>query len=555
MGKTKITLSILLIVVIILHAHSQNNVSFPGDVTLSTQAEVDAFNYTDVTGTLTISGNDISNLDALSALTQVGSGLIISDNTSLSNVNGLSALETVNNGINISANQVLTNLNGLFSLTEVHGPITISDNPLLETINGFSSITLIDGLWISNNNQLKSINGFNGVTWISGTGIAYLIIDNNPSLTNVDGLSSLRGLSSLTSSLIITNNASLSNIDGLSSLNTFSYIGSTIDISNNPALKNINGLASLSQFGDFGALSWLTIQNNAVLEDIDGLSNLRGPFGVLFNSRITITNNPLLMRCSGLYPLLVSMGWDVVNVHVADGSFQVKENGAGCTIEDIIYGGPQTIEAFSVINKKTGAEVSPVYQFAVTLDLADPEFSNWAIKALTFPAPVGSVGFRFDNKIKHTDNAFPYTFSLPKHLTVGTHTVKADVYSKARRKGQKGIGQTVTITVINSAVDKNKGDASRTIATVSEEERLERDSESDLTLYPVPVEHELFVKMDDTVGKDAVLSIRTIHGQSVYEGTYSKSSSINTSDLKPGMYILQVVGNNGFKRVVKFIKK
>ena len=121
MRKTKITLSILLIVVIILHAHSQNNVSFPGDVTLSTQAEVDAFNYTDVTGTLTISGNDISNLDALSALTHVGSGLIISDNTSLSNVNGLSALGTVkadpgtvNNGIKISGNQFLTNLDGVF---------------------------------------------------------------------------------------------------------------------------------------------------------------------------------------------------------------------------------------------------------------------------------------------------------------------------------------------------------------------------------------------------------------------------------------------------------
>ena len=369
-------------------------------------------------------------------------------------------------------------------------------------------------------------------------------------------MSSVRGISSLTASLIITNNASLSNIDGLSSLNTFSYIGSTIDISNNPALKNINGLASITQFGDFGALSWITIQNNAVLEDIDGLSNLRGPFGILFNSRITITNNPLLMRCSGLYPLLVSMGWDVVAIHIADGSFQVKENGAGCTIEDIINGGPQTIEAFSVINKQTGAEVYPVYQFAVTLDLADPEFSNWAIKGLTFPSPVGSVGFRFDNKIKHTDNAFPYTFSLPKHLTVGTHTVTADVYSKARRKGEKGIGQTVTITLINSAARENKGAAPKRMITMgSEEESLEGEGVSEFTIYPVPVEQELFVKMDDAIGKDAVLSIRTIYGQSVYEGTYSKLSSIKTSELKPGMYILQVVGNNGFKRVVKFIKK
>ena len=85
--------------------------------------------------------------------------------------------------------------------------------------------------------------------------------------------------------------------------------------------------------------------------------------GSYFNSRITITDNQLLMRCSGLYPLLVSIGWDVVTAHIADGSFQVKENGAGCTMEDIIYGGPQTISAFSVINKQTGGSIQ-VYQFA-----------------------------------------------------------------------------------------------------------------------------------------------------------------------------------------------
>ncbi len=74
-------------------------------------------------------------------------------------------------------------------------------------------------------------------------------------------------------------------------------------------------------------------------------------------------------------------------------------------------------------------------------------------------------------------------------------------------------------------------------------------------IFPVPVDNELFVKMDDTLGKDAVLNILTIQGLSVYKGPYSKSSSISTADLKPGVYVLHVVGNNGFHRVVKFIKK
>jgi len=64
----------------------------------------------------------------------------------------------------------------------------------------------------------------------------------------------------------------------------------------------------------------------------------------------------------------------------------------------------------------------------------------------------------------------------------------------------------------------------------------------------------LFVKMDDTIGNDAVLSILTMEGLSIYEGTLSKSSSIRTSDLKPGVYVL-VVSNNGLQRIRKFIKK
>ena len=88
-----------------------------------------------------------------------------------------------------------------------------------------------------------------------------------------------------------------------------------------------------------------------------GLRILEDRMEYIYRSYITITNNQGLARCSGLYPLLVSIGWDVVNTHIEDGSFEVTENGAGCTMEDIINSGPQVIEAFSVINKHTGDQV------------------------------------------------------------------------------------------------------------------------------------------------------------------------------------------------------
>ena len=91
---------------------------------------------------------------------------------------------------------------------------------------------------------------------------------------------------------------------------------------------------------------------------------------------------------------------------------------------------------------------------------------------------------------------------------------------------------------------------------LSNNESLLKAGESPgVTIYPVPVDNELFVKIDDTVGKDALLSILTIQGVSVYEGTYPKSSNIRTDDLKPGVYVLHIVSNNGFHKVVKFIKK
>ena len=42
-----------------------------GDRFLDSQAAVDAFSYTEVTGELIISGSDINNLDGLSSLTKV----------------------------------------------------------------------------------------------------------------------------------------------------------------------------------------------------------------------------------------------------------------------------------------------------------------------------------------------------------------------------------------------------------------------------------------------------------------------------------------------------
>ena len=460
MKKLKFTLMILFSALVPYHANSLtiDDVVYEGDVMLSTQAEVDAFYYTEVTGGLTISGNDIANVDALSALTRVKS-LTISGNANLTNVDGLSALTQVgftSGGvapsafIDISDNPLLANLDGFSSLSTLHGPITINNNASLETINGFLGLTkILYGLTISNNHQLKSFNGFKQVVSIESFFITYLTIDNNASLTNVDGLTSLSSFYGKTSGVKIINNAALLNIDGLSSLFAFYGFYGTLEISNNPALKNVNGLKSITTFG-VDNLSTLIIHNNAALENLDGLSSIKTFLPFQYQAVIiNITENQSLSQCSGLFPLLAHMGMDIINELIALGNIDVSENGAGCTVEDIIANGPQTILNFKLIDLKTGGLLGSFFGGMITIDVGYLNLKDLGLKANTFPEQVGSIQFVFDEKFRHTDNEFPYQTSLPFHK-LGTYTVRADVYSEPHKKGAQGSGIDATIILINS---------------------------------------------------------------------------------------------------------
>jgi hypothetical protein len=161
--------------------------------------------------------------------------------------------------------------------------------------------------------------------------MSVLSIRNNASLKNLDGFSSLQEVTGRRAGIFITNNASLENIDGLSSLTTIDGSpNASLDISENPSLRNINGLSSLSLVSGFPA--FLSITSNLVLENIDGLSALQFLFGGSGMPHITIANNPLLSRCCGLYPFLSATPTQT--------GATLENNGAGCTVEDILAGGP-----------------------------------------------------------------------------------------------------------------------------------------------------------------------------------------------------------------------
>ena len=356
-----------------------NAQTYTGSLTLGTQAEVDAFNYTTVTGVLFIGPGSITNLDGLSKLTTVGASvilqqtgitnvdglsnltsigasspssymLIISNNPSLTNIHGLSNL-SYTGGVDIERNNSLTNLDGLSGLTHF-GPITIKENNSLTNIDVLSYMTEVQELHIENNPALTNLNGLINLIDVNGDGTfteGQLTIFGN-AVTNLDALSNLKTVRHT----LAIGGPDINNIDGLSNLtsagdlqisatsitnlNAFSNITTThfLVLESNFSLTNIDGLLNITQvhgglfiehesaLTDLHGLSNITtidgrleINNNFNLQNLDGLSSLTTASS---SFGITITFNDHLIDFCGLYNLFNSGG--------LSGPAEIHNNGA-----------------------------------------------------------------------------------------------------------------------------------------------------------------------------------------------------------------------------------
>lgn len=247
-----------------------------GNVTLTTQAEVDAFvaqypNCTEINGNLTINGFNIPNLSGLSNLTSITGELLINITINNSvNVTGLQNISSVGGKLTIYRIGNLTNVNFLSGLTTV-GSIEIG-NEILTNIQGLSNITgaLSGGIFINGCNNLTSLNGLQNITSLGGP----LNIIFNPLLTDLTGLQGLTTINNTIGgvyNLWINNNANLTSLNGLNNLISFTK---TTDPNN----------ITTTGFGIF---------SNTNLANINALSSISSTLDV-----IAITNNPQLVTCA-----------------------------------------------------------------------------------------------------------------------------------------------------------------------------------------------------------------------------------------------------------------
>lgn len=145
-------LIILLLATIGTFQFTYSQITFTGNITVKTQAEVDALaeNYTHITGRLDIlgDGGDISDLSKFSDLQDIGRRLLIQDCPLITDLTDFSSLKAVgsldaNEELVIRRMNGLTTLNGLQALTSVGRRVGIRQNAVLTTLEGLNNLVSI----------------------------------------------------------------------------------------------------------------------------------------------------------------------------------------------------------------------------------------------------------------------------------------------------------------------------------------------------------------------------------------------------------------------------
>jgi len=262
-----------------------NTATHTGNLTLTTQAEVNAFltnGVGKIDGDLILNPSANLNFSPLNLLQEITGDLRLGDNTNQTNLAGFDCLNKVDQ-LRITYNANLVSIAGFPSL--VHGGLRIWENPKLTSTPSFPELTTMtfpDSIIIGKNDLLTSISEFPKLEYAGG-----LIIESNPRLTSIPSFPELSQINGL---LSIRNNTLLTSITGFPKL---MEIDGSLSISYNPKLDNIPSFPELSQID-----RRLSITNNTLLTSIIGFPKLQN-IGIsnlssIDSSDLIIRENPKL---------------------------------------------------------------------------------------------------------------------------------------------------------------------------------------------------------------------------------------------------------------------
>ena len=270
-----------------------------GDLTLLTQAEVDAF-AVDYPGCTTISGY-----------------LTIGPSTNINNLNALGSLTQINQSLSITGNSALTDMSGLNGLVSVYRTISITNNPILLSID-LADITggIIGDFQVENNGALATLVGPLNLTSIGN----HTYIRGNPNLANLTGL---ENLSSIGRNLDISNTLE----DIFPNFSSLTSVGAGISISSNPNVTTLN-------FQNIGG----TFYDNFIVQNNPSLISLAAPIDITaVGNNVYIAGNPNMVDLTGLENV-VTIGRSLIIDNILEDVFPDFSNltaaGAGISISN-----------------------------------------------------------------------------------------------------------------------------------------------------------------------------------------------------------------------------
>ena len=289
-------------------------------LTLTTQAQVDAFDYTGV-HTLELIGNDISDISNLQQLTRVLNKIVIK-NTSLQNLDGFSNLisdEYAAKTIDIRDNPQLESISGLNQFAHDAAFFYLVNNPNVSSLNGFllrpiMANLVIDDVQVTNfsnfsnvqnvtielkinNTPLSSTGGFNNLTY------AQKIILNNVSENLTNSFTSLNRVSSL-----VLRNITIQNLNMFT--NVTDCFGLTLE--DMPQMMSLQGFENNPEFRALNLIGntqpdisvWLNSAINNNLKRLDLNNTPHTDLSMLSSMQaihhLSITNTDLITDYSGL---------------------------------------------------------------------------------------------------------------------------------------------------------------------------------------------------------------------------------------------------------------
>ena len=285
----------------------------PEGITFTTQADIDNFqtdypNCTEIEGNVQIEGDEITNLNGLSVLTNIGGRLRFYTCTVLPDLTGLENLMTIGGDLIIyvwpSTTTSLTTLSGLDNLVTVGGAIEVTGTDVLLNLAGLENLTTIgENFEIGGNTSMINLLGLDNLTSIGGD----IWIGENPVLTLLSGLESL---TSIEGSFEIYESDALVNFTGLNNMNT---IGGDFKVNYNNSLSSFSGLESLTSIGGY-----VEVYYNNVLTELTGLGNIDA--GSITD--IYVEENPMLSTCHVM---------SICNyLSAPNGDTEISNNASGC---------------------------------------------------------------------------------------------------------------------------------------------------------------------------------------------------------------------------------